>query len=131
VAAFDLTATMDGLSTLLVSAALVPNNYAYPVESVTVPCSVVGYPTKVSFDETMGRGGDSADLPVWILVGVTGTKDARDTLSLVLADASSVKSALDGAQSFGDVRVTEAEVTEITIAAVTYLGVKFTVEVYS
>jgi hypothetical protein len=131
VAAFDLVATMDGLSALLVTATIAPNNYAYPVGSVTVPCTVVGYPTTIDFDTTFVRGGDRAVLPLWHVVGKSGTKDARDALSAVLADASSVKSALDGLQSFGSVRVTDAEIAELTIAAITHIGVKYTVEVYS
>ena len=116
---------MDGL------AALVPtdNAYAWPVESVTVPCFVVGYPSNVDFDLTFGRGGDTFRLPVWQVVGKSGSKAARDLLSAALTGVASVKEALDGAQTFGDVRVTDASIEEITIAAVAYVGIKFNVEV--
>lgn len=129
--AFDLTTTMDGLATLATNASLATNIYAYPVGSVTVPCIVVGYPTTIDFDTVFARGGDRAVLPVWFVVGKSNTKDARDGLSAILSDASSVKSAFDGNRSFGSVRVTDADIAEITIAAVDYVGVKFTVEVYS
>ena len=41
----NLTAVMDGLATL--AAGLAPQVYAYPVEAVTVPCVVVGYPVTI------------------------------------------------------------------------------------
>jgi hypothetical protein len=131
VSAFDLTATMDGLAALAVSANLAKNVYAYPVESVTVPCIVVGYPSTIDLDATMARGSDHVEIPVWYVVGKTGTKDARDGLSLILADASSVKSVFDGNQSFGAVRVTDVEIAEITIAAVVHLGAKFSLSIYT
>jgi hypothetical protein len=125
----NLTAIMDGIATLVTNSALVSNVYAYPVSAVTVPCAVVGYPTDIQFDLTFGRGGDEMTLPVWFIVGIGTTKDARDALSTILGDTSSIKSTLDGAQSFGDVRVTDAKVTTVTIAAVEYLAAEFTVEV--
>ena len=56
-------------------------------------------------------------LPLWYVVGLSNTKDARDRLSTILGERPSVKSALDGAQSFGDVRVTDAKVAQITVAS--------------
>lgn len=129
--AFDMTATMDGLAALITADSLVSQVYAYPVESVTVPCAVVGYPTEIEFDLTFQRGGDRVELPVWFIVGKTGTKDARDRLSVVLADATSVKDSLDGSQSFGSVRVTDASIEEVTVSGVAYLSARFDVEVLS
>ena len=124
-----MSATMDGLATLATTAALAPNVYAWPVNAVTTPCVVIGYPTNIDFDLTFGRGGDTMTLPVWFVVGPTNTKDARDRLSAILADATSIKSTFDGAQTFGDVRVTDAKITQITIGAVEQLAAEFTVEV--
>ena len=120
---------MDGLAGLC--SELVDNAYPWPVPSITVPCVVVGYPTKVDFDMTFQRGADTFEFPLWYVVGLTNSKDARDALSDVLSDAVSVKAMLDGAHAFGDVRVTDATVAEITIASVTYLSVKFNAEVFS
>jgi hypothetical protein len=125
----NLTAIMDGLAALATAAGIAPQVYAYPVESVTVPCVIIAYPTRMDFDVSFQRGGDELELPVFVLVGKTSTQDARDRLSTLLGDASSIKSAFDGAQSFGDVRVTNASIEEVTVAAVTYLAAKFTVEV--
>ena len=124
-----MTAVMDGLAALAVTAGLADNVYAWPADSVTVPCLVVGYPSGLAYDGTYGRGMDTWTLPLWFVVGKASTKDARDRLSTILNDSSSVKSALDGAQTFGDVRVTTARVTEVTIGAVAYLAAEFECEV--
>lgn len=120
-----LSEIMDGLAALIDT----PNSYAYPVESISVPCTVVGYPTEVIFDLTYNRGGDKITLPVWYILGRSGSKDARDALSDAMTGVGSLKEALDGAHSFGDVRCTDASVEEITVAAVTYIAIKVKVEV--
>lgn len=124
-----MASVMDGIAALLTTAALADNNYAWPADAVTVPCTVVGYPTRLDFDGTYQRGMDTWTFPLWFVVGKSNTAGARDRLSTVLNDSSSVKSALDGAQSFGDVRVTTARVTEVTIGAVAYLAAEYEVEV--
>jgi hypothetical protein len=125
----NLTAIMDGLADLATSAGLVENAYAWPADSIAVPCIVVGYPTRTTFDITYQRGGDEMTFPVWAVVGKTTTKDARDRLSTLLGDVSSVKSAFDGLRSFGDVRVTNASIDEIAVGGITYLAALFEVEV--
>jgi hypothetical protein len=125
----NLTAVMDGLAALASAAGLAPDVYAWPVDSITVPCVVVGYPSEILFDLTFQRGGDELTVPVWYVVGDTSTKDARDRLSTIVGDASSVKSALDGAQAFGDVRVVSAAVERITVGSIAYLAVRFDAEI--
>lgn len=120
---------MDGIATLLTTSALTPNVYGWPADSVNVPCFVVGYPTRLEFDGTYLRGMDTWTFPVWHVVGKSNTKDARDKLSTAMNDTSSIKSALDGAQTFGDVRVTTARVTEVTVAGVAFLAAEYEVEV--
>lgn len=120
-----LSDVMDGLAGLIGMA----NSYPYPAESITVPCAVVGYPTEVDFDLTFQRGGDTFRIPVWLIVGKSGTVDARDALSERLTGVGSLKEALDGSHAFGSVRCTDAEVAEITVAATTYIGIKFSTEV--
>jgi hypothetical protein len=125
--AIDVAATMDGLAALM--AGVEPNVYAWPVESVTVPCVVVGYPSDIELGITFGRGADAATFPVWVVVGRTGTKDARDALSSAITGSSDVHDALTGAHAFGDVDVQSVSVESITIAAVEYVGLKYVVEV--
>jgi hypothetical protein len=117
-----LSEVMDGLAALVTT---VPNVYAWPVESVTVPCVLVDFPT-LDFDQTMGRGADEWVVPLLYLTGKTGTKDYRDALSDIIPV---LKAALDGTHTFGDVRVTTASVTTVTVGAVAYPAVKFDCEV--
>lgn len=119
----SLAATMDDLATALLSEDI-PNVYAWPAESVSVPCAVVGYPTSLSFDTTMARGGDGVEFPVYILVGKASSKSARDRLS-DLIDAAKV--ALDSNPNW---RATRADLQTVTVGNVEYLGAVLTVEVY-
>ena len=105
------------------------NVYAWPADSVTIPAVVVGYPTRVVFDLTYQRGGDTFNLPVWLVVGKTGSVASRDAMSTALTGAVSIKDGLDGHHDFGDVRCTDAVIEEITIAAVSYVGIRFDCEV--
>jgi hypothetical protein len=122
-----LAEIMDGLA--LLAAPISNNNYAFPPMSVTVPCVVVGYPTDIQYDETMDRGADRFELPVWFLVGQAGTLEVRNAVFDVLTDVASIKGLYDGNHSFGSVRVTEAVIEEVAVGPLTYLGAKFTVEV--
>ena len=132
-----LTLVMRGLAGLLEASGLVRNVYDFPAEAVTTPAGVVGYPTSIDFDQVFARGKDLYRLPFWVLVGKTGTADARDAVSDVLSDAGSVKALLDGNHDFncvrGDVsvRVLSAEVAEVNVSGVANLGVKFDCEVYA
>lgn len=123
----NLTAVMDGIAAQVVG--LIPNTFAWPAESVTPPAAVVGYPTRIEFDLAAGRGGDEMTIPLWVIVGKSGTKAARDQISTWIGDTSSVKSAVDGLHAWGDARVVDAKVSEITINAVAYLAVEFTIDV--
>jgi len=125
----SMAVCMDGLAGLVETANLAENVYAWPAESVTPPCAVVGYPSDITFDLTFNRGGDQWVFPLWFVVGKSSSPDSRDALSDVLSDAVSIKSTLDGLQTFGDVRVTDAKIAEITIAAVTYIAAQFDCEV--
>jgi hypothetical protein len=126
----QLTLIMRALASQIDNAGLVANVYDWPTPSVVVPCAVVGYPTRWEFDAAFGRTGvGTAVLPVWFVVGLTNTEDARNALSDVLSEAGSVKALLDAITAY-DVRVTGAEVTELTISGVAYLAAKFDCEVY-
>lgn len=128
--AFNLTTCMDGIAAALVASGLVPNVYAYPVESVSVPCAVVDYPSEIEVGVTFQRGADHVVLPVFYLVGVTATKDARDKLSLALdGGAKDLVGVIEGASGAGDLDVILAEIAQVTVAGTTYLGLKFTVDI--
>ena len=125
---FSLSDLMDNLAARCASQA--DNVYAWPVESVSVPCVVVGYPSGIVYD-LAGGGQETVTLPVWYAVGKSPDAAARDALAVVISGSSSMKAALDGADLLYDVRVTTAEIAELVVAGVTYLAGKFTAEVYT
>lgn len=125
-----LSEIMDGLAALA-PGALTQNVYAWPVESVTVPCVVVGYPTRVDFDLTFQHGGNTFLIPVWMVVGQTASKAARDNLSTALTGVSSVKTAFDGVHAFGSVRVTDASVETFVIGELAHISIRYSIEVLS
>jgi hypothetical protein len=103
----------------------VPQVYDYPVESITVPCAVVGYPSAIDFDATWGNH-HTWTVPVWYAVGKTGSDDARNRVS----DAVDALRALLNAAAY-ETRVTGAAVTELVVTGVPYLAIRFDCEVYA
>ena len=132
-AQMNLSNIMDGLAAKVIAADITAgtpyNVYPFPPLSITVPCAIVGYPTAIDFDTTFQRGSDTVDIPVWFVVGRSTTKAARDKLSSILTGVGSIKTALDGPSTFGDIRVVDAAVETITIGLVDYLSARFDCEV--
>lgn len=117
----NLTDIMEGIADLIPGLA-----YPFPVDAVSVPCAVVGYPVDLEYDLT--PSSHKVVLPVWRVVGGSGI-EARDAISDALADQGSVKDAIDGAHLWGDVRVTEAHVEQVSIGAIAYPAIRFDCEV--
>lgn len=126
---FNLAAIMDAIAVQLLT--VTDRAYAWPVPDANVPCAVVGYPTNIDFDMTMGRGADEATFPVFFLVGATVDLAARDALSVIINGASGIKEALDG--TLGGVvdsaRVTDCKVEIVNVGAIPFLSAVFTLEV--
>lgn len=129
----NLGAVMDAIATTCTGASLAPRAYPYPADTISPPCVVVGYPVLLSFDMTYQRGADQADIPVYFVVGRPNELAARTALSAILADATSVKSALDGTLGgvVSSLRVTDCRVMELEVNTVTYLAAVFNAEVLS
>lgn len=127
--AIDVPAILDALGAALgtISGLRV---YDYPPDSVAVPAAVVGYPESVTYDATYRRGSDQCEVPVTVLVGKASDRASRDALTPYFA---SVKAAIDGNLGgvVADARVARADVAQITVGAVDYVGAVFTVEVYA
>lgn len=129
----DLNGLMDALGVAL---ATIPGLRVqdYPASSISPPAAVVGLPSILEYDATMGRGFDHVVVPVTLLVGMASDRSARDALSAYLAGtgASSVKAALDGKLSgaVSSARVMGASVDVITLAGNDYLGATFDVDIY-
>jgi len=90
--------------------------------------------TRIEFDSTMARGSDEFSIPVFIIVGKVSERTAADRIGDFLSGGENdVKAAieldptLDGVAQ--TVRVTEAEVVEVSWSSTNYLAALFTVEV--
>lgn len=128
----DLGAVMDAIATATTSApALVPRAYAYPPDTISPPCVVVGYPTRIDFDLSYQRGSDRADIPVYFVVGRASEASARAALSTVIADATSIKSRLDGdlGGAVDTLRVADLRILTLAVGGIDYLAGVFDTEV--
>jgi hypothetical protein len=129
-ATFDMSAIMDALAEKCIQE-VTPRAYAWPTESITVPCVVIGYPTEIDYDSTMYRGSDRALFPVFYIVGKASDRNSRDDISVVISGP--MKDALDGTLdgAVNECSVMGCSVTEITVNSVAYLAAKFDIEIYS
>lgn len=103
------------------------NVYAWPVDSITVPCFVFGFPESIVPKVTFNRGGDQALFPLWYVVGqgTTSTKDVRDLLSVALGNMNDVITALDGNHSFGATDTRDPKVEYVNSGAISYVSLRF------
>jgi hypothetical protein len=107
---------------------------AFPADQVQVPAAVIGYPERISFDETMARGADRMELPVFVLVGKVWDRTTRDEMA-VYCDGSGAKSIKAVAEAgvytaMHSVRVAFVTFETVVVAAVEYLAAVFTVDVF-
>jgi len=111
--------------------------YDYAADAANPPAAIVTLPETVEYDTVAGRAADRVVIPVTVLVGKVSDRAARDQLAQYVSGtgAQSVKTAIEGGT--GDlggvaqtVRVTDAQISVVTIQAVEYLGASFNVEVY-
>lgn len=107
--------------------------FPYWADKVTPPAAVVTWPDPLTYDATMIRGADQAELDVLVLVGKVNARSARDALAKY-ADGSgehSVKTAVESHQAtaYDTARVARAEFGVITVAGVEYLAATFTIEI--
>lgn len=92
----NIAGVMDALATK--ARTVYPRAYGYPVESVQPPAVVVSYPEDdITIHSTFGRGSDEAEFPIYVVVGKSSEKPARDALSAAIAGAGNLASAVDGA----------------------------------
>lgn len=91
--------------------------YAWPMDAITVPCFIFGFPEDINPKITFNRGGDEAVFPLWYVVGPaqTSTETVRDQLSVALGGANDVIGILDGNRAFGavDTRGPQIEVVNL------------------
>lgn len=107
---------------------------AHPVSNIQPPAAVVSYPEDYSYDVNQNRGADRMTVPVVIFVGNVVDRAARDEVDDFLAGAGarSMKEAIDGFPSGGVYDVATVQTAEfdiITLGAIDYLAVTFSVDV--
>jgi hypothetical protein len=115
---------------LLRTAATVPDDPKPPVAVVMPP--------SISFDTAMGRGLDTYEFVVLLIVGRVSDRAAQNTIDGYCnpTGATSVKAAIESDRTLGgaacDLRVTDMRgVSSISIADTTYLTAEFLVTVYA
>jgi hypothetical protein len=133
VKSFDLGAIMDAIADAAVvgNVVVAGKAYAYPAQSISPPCLVVGYPEDIEFDLSFTGGSHQLTMPVWVAVGMVADKTARDRISALVSGVSGFKEALEGNLG-GTVQVchvVDCKIETITVAAVDYLAGKFTLEI--
>lgn len=106
--------------------------FDYWADRVTPPAAVVEWPEAITYDATMGRGGDRLTLPVLVMVGKADMRNAWQQLAAYAAGsgASSVKAAIERHPpiAYDSARVTRVEFGVTVVASVDYLAATFTVD---
>lgn len=132
-AAINLAAVMDAIADTITGAGVMDRAYAWPAETVSAPCAVVGYPGDIEFDVAYNRASDQATFPVWLIVGKASDRSARDAVSALITGATGIKEAIDGTLggAVQTARLTTLRVEEVTVNGVAYLAAVAQIEVYS
>lgn len=106
--------------------------FDFPPKSAQPPFAFVDVPDSVEFDLAYARGNDRARFVVVVAVADVVDRSARDTIAAYAAGtgATSVKAAIDADPLIGvSARVTSCEFRPVTLAAGTYAGCIFNVDV--
>ena len=131
----DLAAIIDGLTDNL---GTIDKLRVQPeiLDTVPIPCAIVGPPTSVTYDEVMARGADHYTFTVRVLVARASERAAQRALFGYTAGtgAKSIKAAIESDKTLGGaadtVRVTSAgNLGVYGYGDADYLGAEFTVEV--
>lgn len=106
--------------------------FDFPPKSAQPPFAFVDMPSSVEFDLSYGRGGDRATFVVVVAVADVVDRAARDAISAYAAGsgASSIKAVIDADPLIGtSARVTSCQFRPVSLAAGTYAGCIFDVDV--
>jgi hypothetical protein len=128
----NLAGVMDDLGTALES---IPGLRVFPywADRVSPPAAVVAWPDPLTYDTTMVRGGDQAEIPVVVLAGKVDSRTARDSIA-AYADGSgesSVKAAIESHEptAYDSARVNRVEFGISTVAGADYLAATFFIDI--
>lgn len=107
--------------------------HGFPPDSIHPPAAVVTYPGTYSYDSTYGRGSDTVELPIVVLVGKVSDRASRDRLSQYVngSGPASIKAVAEAGtySAFDSVRITGAEFDVITVAGVEHLAATLTAHI--
>lgn len=103
--------------------------FPFPPKSGVPPFAFVNLPEEITYDATFGRGQDRFTLDVYVCTGAVLARDSADALTAWAAgDASGVKHAIEASTNY-DYRVVKASFVQVSLAAASYAGVVFTVDI--
>ena len=153
----DLAAVMDALASGATSAAGLERGYGWPVDTVSPPAVVVGYPEEFEYDQTFGNTTDRATFPVWVVVGRVSTRAARDAIGSFVpggggglvtesgdtlltedgdtligeAESSAIKAHLDGnlGGKCDSANVARSAIEAVVIGGIDFLAARYDVDV--
>lgn len=110
--------------------------YGYVPDSIEPPTAIIGVMEAIDYDQSLQRGADKYEIPIYLYVSRVDAQDSQETLDGYLASsgASSVKAQVESDSSLNSqaqsVRVVSASNYGVyTINNIDYLGVEFIVEV--
>lgn len=105
--------------------------FDFPPKSAQPPFAFVDLPERVDYDLAMARGNDRASFTVVVAVADVVDRAARDAIAAYAAGsgAASIKAVLDAADIGASARVTGCEFRPVTLAAGTYAGCIFDLDV--
>lgn len=126
----DVSTVMDQLGTAL-AAITGLRVFDFPPKSAQPPFAFVDMPESVDYDLTYQRGSDRATFVVVVAVADVVDRAARDAIAAYAAGtgAVSVKTAIEAGTVGASARVTGCEFRPVTLAAGTYAGCIFDVDV--
>jgi hypothetical protein len=109
------------------------NVFDFWVKKMPVPGATVGLPTRVGYDKTYGRGSDSIDVPLLVMVGAVDAASSARALMTYMDGSGprSVKAVLEAHEwtTCDEVVVAEAAPDVYSSGGVLLLGAEFTLEV--
>lgn len=121
----DLASALRGIEGL--------NVFPFWVDRITAPAAVVAWPDPYTFDATFGRGSDSADFPVVVLVGKADAEWSAVELGAYCNGSGprSVKAVVEAyeATAYDVATVQSVEFAVTTVGSAEYLAATFTVSI--
>lgn len=128
----NVEAVMDEIAERVAAApTLAGRTYGWPNAKLPVPAAAVTYPPKFKYDETYGRGVDTMDAVLVVIVGPVGERQTRAMFGRFVNDDSAecIKTLVDGDsddyESCDGVTVVDWETDTHTIGTIDHLAIVY------